>query len=156
LQLLRSQKLREAHATGTKVGEYFYDDQGFRVRKISADIANGAEAQVEVLYPSMYFCIEKQRDSSGNEIPNTAYACNNIYLNGIRIAASLPNGECQYYHTDQVDSVSVVTDDSGKIVTRTEYLPFGESWMQEGDPNNRSKYQGQEFDAESGLYYMNA
>jgi uncharacterized protein RhaS with RHS repeats len=52
--------------------------------------------------------------------------------------------------------VSVVTDDSGKIVTRTEYLPFGESWMQEGDTNNRSKYQGQEFDAESGLYYMNA
>ncbi|HEX8993979.1 MAG TPA: RHS repeat-associated core domain-containing protein, partial [Candidatus Paceibacterota bacterium] len=139
-----------------QIGEYAYDDQGFRVRKVAAEIINGAEAQVEVLYPSMYFAIEKQRTSSGEEIPNTAYASNNIYLNGIRIAASLPNGECQYYLTDQVDSVSIVTDDAGKVLTRTEYLPYGETWIQSGESRNRPKFNSQELDAETNYYFYNA
>jgi len=141
---------------GKLVGEYYYDDQGFRVRKVAAEIVNGAEAKVEVLYPSMYFAMETQKDSHGNDIPNTAYACNNIYLNGIRIAASLPNGECQYYLTDQIDSVSVVTDDAGKVVTRTEYLPYGETWIQEGESRNRPKFNSQELDAETNFYFYNA
>jgi RHS repeat-associated protein len=133
-----------------------YDDQGFRVHKIAAEIIDGTDSQVEVLYPSMYFAIEQQRTPNGEVIPNTSYACNNIYLNGIRIAASLPNGECQYYLTDQVDSVSIVTDDSGKVVTRNEYLPYGETWVQEGDSKNRPKYNSQELDAETNFYFYNA
>ncbi|HNX60237.1 MAG TPA: hypothetical protein PKK43_14140, partial [Spirochaetota bacterium] len=59
---------------GKLVGEYRYDDQGFRVRKIAAEIVNGAEAKVEVLYPSMYFVMETQKNADGSDIPNTAYA----------------------------------------------------------------------------------
>jgi RHS repeat-associated protein len=81
---------------------------------------------------------------------------NNIYLNGVRVAASLPNGECQYYLTDQVDSVSVVTDDKAEVVNRFEYLPYGESWITEGDGRNRAKYNSQELDAETNFYFYNA
>ena len=35
----------------------------------------------------MYFGIEKRRTLSGTEIPDTVYAVNNIYLEGVRIAA---------------------------------------------------------------------
>jgi RHS repeat-associated protein len=143
-------------ANGKIIGTYEYDDQGFRVRKLAAEMLRGAEKTVEVLYPSMYFAIEKQRNSIGVEIPNTSYAVNNIYLNGVRVAASLPNGECQYYLTDQVDSVSVVTDDKASVVNRFEYLPFGEAWASEGDGLNRPKYCSAELDAETNFYYMNA
>jgi len=38
----------------------------------------------------------------------------------------MPNGECRYYLTDQVDSVNVVLNDKGDAITRTEYKPYGE------------------------------
>ena len=62
--------------------------------------------------------------------------------------------------TDQVDSVKVVTDDNGIAITRTEYLPFGETWFQEDKPGhegqNTPKYNSQELDKESGYYFYNA
>jgi RHS repeat-associated protein len=58
--------------------------------------------------------------------------------------------------TDQIDSVSVVTDDNGKVVTRTEYLPYGETWIQEGEARNRPKFNSQELDAETNFYFYNA
>ena len=47
-------------------------------------------------------------------------------------------------------------DDNGIAVTRTEYLPFGETWFQEGDTKNAPKYNSQELDKESGYYFYNA
>ena len=52
----------------------------------------------------------------------------------------MPNGECRYFLTDQVDSVNVVLNDKGDAVTRTEYKPYGETWVQEGDKTNRPKF----------------
>ena len=58
--------------------------------------------------------------------------------------------------TDQVDSVIVVTDGTGQVETRTEYMPYGETWFQEGDETNEPKYNSQEYDKETGYYYYNA
>jgi RHS repeat-associated protein len=55
-----------------------------------------------------------------------------------------------------VDSVTVVLDDGGKIVTQHEYLPFGETWITEGDKKNAPKYNSQEMDRETGYYFYNA
>jgi RHS repeat-associated protein len=55
-----------------------------------------------------------------------------------------------------VDSVTVVLDDGGKIVTQHEYLPFGETWITEGDKKNAPKYNSQELDRETNFYYYNA
>jgi RHS repeat-associated protein len=79
-----------------------------------------------------------------------------VYLNGVRIAAVAPSGSASYYLTDQVDSVTVVLDDGGKIVTQHEYLPFGETWITEGDKKNAPKYNSQELDKETGYYFYNA
>jgi RHS repeat-associated protein len=49
-----------------------------------------------------------------------------------------------------------VLDDAGLAVTRTEYLPFGETWFQEGDTKNEPKYNSHELDKESGFYFYNA
>ncbi|MDY6933159.1 MAG: RHS repeat-associated core domain-containing protein [Spirochaetota bacterium] len=116
----------------------------------------GETRQVEILYPSMYFGIEKHRDEQGMLIDDTTYAVNNIYLNGVRVAAVIPSGDARYYLTDQVDSVKVIVDDNGLPVTRMEYLPYGETWFQEGDENNAPKYNSQELDKETGYYFYNA
>ncbi len=68
----------------------------------------------------------------------------------------MPNGECRYYLTDQVDSVNVVLNDKGDAVTRTEYKPYGDTWVQEGDKSNRPKFNSQELDVETGYYFYNA
>ncbi len=64
--------------------------------------------------------------------------------------------QTQYFLTDQVDSVKVVTNDAGMVVTSHEYLPFGEDWITEGDTKNAPKYNSQELDKESGYYFYNA
>jgi len=138
------------------VGQYWYDDQGFRVRKVGRREVSGETRDIEVLYPSMYFGIEKHRTTSGDEIPGSVYAVNNIYVDGVRVAAVIPSGDARYYLTDQVDSVKVVVDDAGMPVTRMEYLPYGETWFTEGDDNNAPKYNSQELDKETGFYYYNA
>jgi len=74
----------------------------------------------------------------------------------VRIAAVVPTGHARYFHTDQVDSVHIVTNDTGGAVNRTEYLPFGETWFQEGEKAYAPKFNSQELDRESGLYFFNA
>lgn len=151
-------------AANETVGTYDYDDQGFRVRKTSkqfiAPDASGPGAGTtriyELEYPCKYFGVERQKDASGNVITNTTYAVNNIFLDGVRIAAVVPTGHARYFHTDQVDSVHVVTNDLGAAINRTEYLPFGETWFQEGEKAYAPKFNSQELDKESGLYFFNA
>jgi RHS repeat-associated protein len=142
--------------TGSVKGRYWYDDQGFRVRRVAQETVNGRDREVEILYPSMYYGVEVQRTRSGIIDPSSGLGVNNIYLNGVRIAAALPNCQARYYLTDQVDSVKVVTNDAGMVVTSHEYLPFGEDWITEGDTKNAPKYNSQELDKESGYYFYNA
>jgi RHS repeat-associated protein len=61
-----------------------------------------------------------------------------------------------YFLTDQVESVKVVVNDQGLPVSRTEYLPYGETWFQEGESGHTPKYNSQEMDKESGFYFFNA
>ncbi|PKL35372.1 MAG: hypothetical protein CVV44_21415 [Spirochaetae bacterium HGW-Spirochaetae-1] len=141
---------------GQVVGEYFYDDQGFRVRKVSRRTVAGEDRQIEVLYPSMYFGIEKQYTAGGTEIEESHCAVNNVYLNGVRVAVVAPSGQALYYLTDQVDSVKVVVNDSGLPIKRFEYLPYGETWFEEGEGSHAPKYNSQELDLETGYYFYNA
>lgn len=141
-------------ATGETVGRYHYDDQGFRVRKTALDDDGVDRKETMLLYASMYFGVEIQKDVyTGEEIYNVL---NNIYLNGVRVAAMVPTGEAAHFHTDQVDSVKVVTNDAGAVISRMEYLPYGESWFREGDDRFAPKYNSQELDRESGYYFYNA
>jgi len=66
--------------------------------------------------------------------------------------------EVVYYHTDAVGSVRMVTDASGAVVARYDYLPFGELWPTvppNPDPDVR-QFAGKERDPETGLDYFGA
>jgi RHS repeat-associated protein len=141
---------------GPALGEYQYDEQGYRVRKISRIRGPEGERVTEIVSPSMYFSLERELlNEADNEEPGPA-AVNNIYVNGVRCAAVDSHGNARFYHTDQVDSVKLVTNAAGEVLTSYEYTPYGETWFTEGSEDNAPKYNSQELDEESGFYYYNA
>ena len=93
---------------------------------------------------------------NGGSIRDTEYSINNVYLDGVRVASLEPSGAARYFLTDQVDSVKITADSVGKVVSRTEYYPYGETWFSEGVEDIAPKYNGQELDQESDFYYFNA
>ena len=135
---------------GQVIGQYWYDDRGFRVRKLAKHDKGGDFKDVEVIYPSMYFGMEYiQEDDALNSVAN-------IYHNGLRIAGMAQNGAKVWYLTDQVDSVKFVIDGNADVITRTEYMPYGETFVQKGDEDFAAKYNSQELDRETNYYFYNA
>lgn len=60
----------------------------------------------------------------------------------------------QYYHLDALGSVRVITDQSGGVLARRDYQPFGEdASLLTGDPR---RFTGKERDPETGLDYFEA
>ncbi|WP_275477751.1 RHS repeat domain-containing protein, partial [Leptospira weilii] len=135
---------------GATLGSYWYDEGGFRIRKSSLEPKSNQFANVEILYPSKFYGLEFI------EAENVITSVNNVYLNGVRIAALNEVGALAYFLTDQVDSVSLVLDDDGKTLSKMQYLPYGETFVQRGDTNFAPKYNSQELDRESGFYFYNA
>ncbi|UOG54458.1 RHS repeat domain-containing protein [Leptospira noguchii] len=132
------------------LGSYWYDESGFRIRRSALEPKNNVFSNVEILYPSKFFGLEFI------ESENVITSVNNVYLNGVRIAALNEAGALAYYLTDQVDSVSTVLDDEGNTLSQMQYLPYGETFVQRGDLNFSPKYNSQELDRESGFYFFNA
>jgi RHS repeat-associated protein len=60
----------------------------------------------------------------------------------------------EYYHVDAIGSVRAVTDSSGTVVERHDYLPFGEEWNEIGGQTRR--FTAKERDSETGLDYFGA
>ncbi|EMI61438.1 RHS repeat-associated core domain protein, partial [Leptospira sp. Fiocruz LV4135] len=127
-----------------------YDESGFRIRRSALEEKNNVFANVEILYPSKFYGLEFI------ESENVITSVNNVYLNGVRIAAMNEAGALAYYLTDQVDSVSHVLDDEGNTLSQIQYQPYGETFVQRGDLNFSPKYNSQELDRESGFYFYNA
>ena len=63
-----------------------------------------------------------------------------------------------WYHPDHLGSSSYITNLNGEISQHMEYLPFGETLVEEHLNSNNSpyKFNAKEFDAETGNYYYGA
>ena len=61
-----------------------------------------------------------------------------------------------YYHTDQLGSIRVVTDQSGQVVYSADYFAFGTRYISNGDFDEEHGFTGKEYDSDIGLYYYNA
>jgi RHS repeat-associated protein len=69
--------------------------------------------------------------------------------------AQAPPAAIEYYHLDAVGSVRAVTNQSGQILRRHDYFPFGEGdGVTQG--NDPLRFTGKERDAETGLDYFGA
>jgi RHS repeat-associated protein len=70
-------------------------------------------------------------------------------------AAAQAQEVVEYYHTDALGSVRAVTGQSGAVIARHDYLPFGEEYLPQAG-NDPRRFTGKERDAETGLDYFQA
>jgi len=59
-----------------------------------------------------------------------------------------------YYHTDAIGSVRMITDASGQVLERHDYLPFGQEWT--AASSEHRLFVSKERDQETGLDYSGA
>ena len=66
--------------------------------------------------------------------------------------------ETFFYHSDHLGSTSYITDDKGNITQYDAYLPYGELLVDEHSSSEELpyKFNGKQFDDETGLYYYGA
>jgi RHS repeat-associated protein len=116
--------------------EYFYDADGRRVIRAKADgqVVYGYSGSVPVLVG----------DSA------TGQGSNFVWVNGLLIAEYSTTGSIWFHHQDALGNVRVITDQSGMVISETNYEPFGEPM---GSSPGRFKFGAKEKD-DSGLYYF--
>jgi RHS repeat-associated protein len=61
-----------------------------------------------------------------------------------------------YFHNDALGSPVAATGESGQILWREDYAPYGERLLHEDEGSNRLWYTGKEEDEALGLYYYGA
>lgn len=66
--------------------------------------------------------------------------------------------DAYWYHPDHLGSSSYITNTTGEISQHMEYLPFGETLVEEhlNLHNSPFKFNAKEYDAETGNYYYGA
>lgn len=126
---------------------YTYDSSGQRIT-----VSNGTKTTV---YPTKNYNVES---NTQNLLPKVT---KHIFANGTDVATIEGSGataKVYYNHTDTLNSSSVITDSAGAIAETMDYFPFGGIRIDNkvGTFNEQRKYIGQEFDADTGLSYLNA
>jgi len=132
-----------APATGRIIAKYTYDYNGNRILKELFDVQGKSKS---FYYPDENFV--REVDEKTKAVNDVIY-----YYHDSDLIAKKENNKFSYYHSDYLGSISVVTDESGNVIEKTHYLPFGEI-LQGG--NDRYLYTNQELDPESQLYYYGA
>ena len=102
---------------------------------------------VSATNPSLFDFLQIRQQSP---LPDTT----TVYAYGANGLVSKQKGsEVSYYHSDNLGSSSLVTDDKGVVKYSTDYYPFGSSLHEEGE--EKYTYNSKELDS-TGLYYYGA
>ncbi len=89
-----------------------------------------------------------ETDNNGNE---TAY-----YTRGDELVSMEKEGEICYYLYDGHSNVRILTNEAGRITDRYSYDAYGCLLEKEGDTKNEFLYTGEQYNANTGLYYLRA
>jgi RHS repeat-associated protein len=119
-----------------------YDGEDTRIKKVSV---TGTTTSTVIYVGGLY------------EVRNDVHLLH-IFANGKRIA-TVEGSAMHYFHTDHLNSTTVVTDQTGHEVEEMGYLPFGallyDKTLQGGQWHTVYRFTGQEYDAEFALYNYN-
>jgi RHS repeat-associated protein len=75
-------------------------------------------------------------------------------MDGLRIATVAPSGNICYYHNNHLETPEKMTNESGAVVWKADYKPFGEATVDSSSTVvNNFRFPGQYYDSESGLHY---
>ncbi|MBN2007556.1 MAG: hypothetical protein JXA21_29695 [Anaerolineae bacterium] len=125
----------------TEVTRFFYDGDGVR-------IAQATDAGVTFYVGDLY---EEFHVAGTSVVTATKY----YYLGSRRVA--MRTGSAVFYlHGDHLGSTSLTTDQSGAVVSKQRYYPFGEVFDPEGRSPTDFGFTGQRLDDSTGLMYYRA
>src|SRR5271169_5700966 len=74
----------------------------------------------------------------------------------LKVSFALADDVVYFYNTDPAGTPLVMSDSTGSVVWRADYLPFGEETIDLSTVQNYMMFVGKEQDSESGLYYFGA
>ncbi|MGB4270654.1 MAG: RHS repeat-associated core domain-containing protein, partial [Spirochaetota bacterium] len=132
--------------------QYAYDTKGMRIIK---EGPYGKSIYVDTGYV----------ESAGAGATTPTIASNHIFVGNTRVASIVKHKDetqpaTYYYATDHLGSSSVLTTNNGTYYERIEYLPYGETWVEDSAQSSGYstpyKFTGKELDKETGLYYFGA
>ncbi len=132
-------------ADNKTIAEYVYDHTGKRI--IKKEYENGTFKRTVYSPSDEYETVVLA--SNGAKLNTTYYKVNDEV-----VAKKNPDGTINYYHNDHLGSNSVLTDQSGAVVEKTTYQPYGE--VKSGGTKSKFGYTGQEKDQETGLNYYDS
>ncbi len=78
------------------------------------------------------------------------------YVRGLNLIASVENGTPTYYHYDAHGDVVQLTDSTGVVIKDYIYDAFGVEQNASEDDTNPFRYCGEQYDFETGNYYLRA
>ena len=78
------------------------------------------------------------------------------YTRGDELLSMERDGEVWYYLYDGHGSVRTLTNEAGRVTDRYSYDAYGNLLEKEGDSKNEFLYTGEQYNANTGLYYLRA
>jgi RHS repeat-associated protein len=155
---MRVFRVQPSGAPPSLYAQYLYDSAGQRVMKLVRDQSGGYETTI---YIDDAFEHQRNVTAAKNVENNSLHVMDNqkrIAL--VRVGDALPGDgapdkKIKYQMGDHLGSSNVVVDDAGALISREEYLPYGETSFG-SFARKRYRFTGKERDDESGLYYHGA
>jgi RHS repeat-associated protein len=152
--------------TGNQLWKYSYDDQSRLIKVVdstnnitqyeydvfsnrSATIYNGTRTEY-LVDPSGLGDVVGEYDGSGGLVAS--------YTHGLGLVSRNASGTSAYYDFDAIGSTAGLTGNSGAILNRYSYRPFGEDFYEVETVSNSFEYVGQfgVTEEQNGLDYMRA
>lgn len=127
--------------SGTVVSRYRYDALGRRIRQ------QVGTSTIEYVWAGdhVLFDVKDSVTSEYSYLPGTD-----------RLHAVYRDGQFHYFLTDHLGSVAKVADSTVVVKNQYTYDPWGWTESQSELVENRFRFAGREFDAETGFYHMRA
>jgi len=153
---MRVYRTQTGNAEPTVHAHYFYDASGQRVKKLIRK--QGGRIEVTVYIDGVFEHHRIVQGGTTSENHTLHVMDNEKRIALIRVGNPFPNDTTpakKYHLGDNLDSSNVVVDDTGGLVNREEYTPYGETSFG-SFARKRYRFTGKERDEESGLYYHGA
>ena len=126
------------------VEEYKYDYAGNRIAKITEDETINYVVDVNGMLSQVLY----ETDREGNLL---AY-----YTRGIELLTLERGDKAYYYLYDGHGNVRHLTDETGSVTDTYDYDAFGNLVSKTGETENAYLYCGEQYDANTGFYYLRA
>ena len=124
---------------------YTYDYEGNRTSKTVNE--NDSVYYVNDTSGSLSM-VAAETDSEGNEKAH--------FTRGDELLSMDREGKVCYYHYDGHGNVRFLTDGDGKVTDSYSYDAYGNLLQKKGDTENEFLYTGEQYNANTGLYYLRA